>query len=68
VRVLEAITTAPVFLADGTILQERGYNEQARVFLEPSSRSTSRTQPTRDDALIAVNAFRDLLCDYKFAS
>jgi hypothetical protein len=36
VRVLEAVTSAPIFLADGSILQERGYNAEARVYLEPA--------------------------------
>lgn len=67
-RVLEAVTTAPVFLADGTILQERGYNEQARVYLEPSVTVDVPDKPTLDDAQAAVALFADLLCDFQFAS
>ena len=67
IRVLEAVTTAPVFLADGTILQDRGYNAQARVYLEPSVSVTVPDEPTRDDARAAVLLFKDLLCDFKFA-
>jgi hypothetical protein len=68
VRVLEAITTAPVFLADGSILQDRGYNAQARVFLEPSVTVDVDDAPTLEDAEAAVAAFKDLLCDFKFST
>jgi Bifunctional DNA primase/polymerase, N-terminal len=67
VRVIEAVTTAPVFLADGSILQARGYNAQARVFLEPSVSVDVPDAPTRDDARAAVMVFRRLLSDFKFA-
>lgn len=70
VRVLEAITTAPVFLADGTILQKRGYNEQARVYLDPAEglQIEIPDEPTRADARAAVELFEDLLCDVPFIS
>jgi hypothetical protein len=68
IRVLEAVTTAPIFLDDGTILQERGYNERARVFLEPSVTVSVPDEPTQDDARAAVTLFYDLLCDFQFAS
>ncbi len=67
VRVLEAVTSSPVFLADGSILQERGYNAQARVFLEPSVTVDVLDEPTREDARNAIRMFRKLLCDFKFA-
>ena len=67
VRVLDSITTAPIFLADGSILFERGYNEQARVYLEPSVKlDRLNPNPSQLDAAIAVGLFRDLLCDFKF--
>jgi hypothetical protein len=67
-RVLEAITTAPIFLADGTILQERGYNEQARVFLEPNVEVNVPDEPDKEDAKAAAKLLLDLLHDFKFAS
>ena len=67
VRVLEAVTTAPVFLRDGSILQQRGYSPQARMFLEPSVAVTVEDLPTLADARAAVDVFRDLLCDFRFA-
>ncbi len=67
VRILEAVTTAPIFLADGSILQQRGYNAQARVFLEPSVAVMVPDDPTLDDARAAVAVFADLLSDFKFA-
>jgi hypothetical protein len=66
VRILESVTTAPIFLADGSILQERGYNEQARVFLVPSVTVDVPESPTRDDARNAVRVFKDLLSDFQF--
>jgi hypothetical protein len=66
VRVLEAITTAPIFLADGSLLQDEGYNAQARVYLKPSVKVDVLDEPTRTDARNAVRLFQDLLCDFKF--
>jgi hypothetical protein len=66
-RVIDAVTTAPIFLADGSILSERGYNEQARVFLEPSVTVNVPDAPTQTDARAAVAVFADLLCDYQLA-
>jgi len=68
VRVLEAVTTAPVFLADGSILQDRGYNAQARVYLEPDVDVFVDEDATREDAIEAVATFRDLLSEVPFAS
>lgn len=68
VRILEAITTAPIFLADGSILSERGYNAQARVYLEPSVTVSVPEFPTLEHARDAVAVFTDLLGDYKLAS
>jgi len=68
IRCLEAVTSAPVFLADGTILQTRGYNAQARVFLEPSVTVDVPDEPTREDARNAIRMFRTLLSDFKFAA
>ena len=67
VRVLEAVTTAPIFLADGSILQARGYNAQARVFLEPSVSVDVPDEPTHADAVAVGAVFQDLLCDFAFA-
>lgn len=68
VRVIESVTTAPAFLADGSILNARGYNAQARMYLEPSVAVDVLDSPTLTDARDAVAILRDLVCDYKFAS
>jgi len=67
IRVIESVTTAPVFLADGSILQERGYNPKSKVFLEPSVTVSVRDRPTQADAEDAVQRFLDLLSDFHFA-
>jgi hypothetical protein len=68
IRVLEAVTSAPVFLADGSILHQRGYNPEARVFLEPSVSVDVPEHPTRADAVAAVALFRDLMGDFRFST
>lgn len=66
VRVLEAVTGAPVFLADGTILQERGYSEAARVFLEPTVQVQVPEFPDHDDARAAVALLAEPLREFRF--
>lgn len=68
IRILEAVTSAPIFLADGSILQARGYNDQARVFLEPTVVVEVPDEPTKSDAEHAVYQLKDLVCDFAFAS
>lgn len=68
VRVLEAITTSPVFLAGGEILSERGYNAQARLFLEPSVTVHVPDEPTIDQARHAALVLTDLVSEYDFAT
>jgi hypothetical protein len=67
VREIDSVTTSPIFLEDGSILQERGYNAKARVFLEPSVTVQVPDEPTRDDARAAVREFYALLSDFRFA-
>lgn len=68
VRVLDAVTTAPIFLPNGEILQERGYNREARVFLEPSVTVSVPDAPTRDDARASIRALAELLSNFEFAA
>ncbi len=67
VRILEAVTSAPIFLADGSILSVRGYNAQARVYLDPGVSVDVPDEPTLEHARSAVRLFKDLLSDFKFA-
>lgn len=66
VRVIEAVTTAPVFLPNGEILQVRGYNAAARVFLEPSVTVDVPDFPTFAEARAAANLLHDLVRDFHF--
>lgn len=68
IRVIEAVTTAPIFLSDGTILQTRGYNGAVRVFLEPSVTVNVPDSPDRAVARDAVLLLKDLVSDFKFAT
>lgn len=67
VRPIEQVTTSPIFLSNGSILQQRGYNAAARVFLEPNVAVEVPEEPTREDARDAIRRFRHLLSDFKFA-
>ncbi len=66
IRFLDAVTTAPIFLADGSILSAKGYNEQARVYLNPSVTVDVLENPKLEHAKAAVALFEDLLCDFRF--
>jgi hypothetical protein len=68
VRILSAVTTAPIFLANGTVLQDRGYNADACVYLEPGVHVDVPDNPTREDAVAAVRRFEDLMSGFTFAS
>jgi hypothetical protein len=68
VRELDAVTGTPVLLADGTILQARGYSEAARLYLEPTVQVDVPEFPARDDARRAVALLADVVSDFRFAS
>jgi hypothetical protein len=66
VRPLDAVTTAPIFLADGSILQTRGYNAEARVYLEPSVTVDVPDRPTLKEARAAARMLCDLVGQFSF--
>lgn len=68
IRELTAVTTAPIFLADGSILEKAGYNAAAQVWLQPSVTVSVLENPTHRHARRAVASFTDLLSDVRFAT
>lgn len=68
VRVLDAVTGTPVLLADGTILQARGYSEAARLYLEPTVQVQVPEFPDLGDARQAVALLADVVSDFRFAT
>lgn len=68
INVIEAVTTVPIFLDDGSILEAKGYNKRAKVYLNPSVTVSVPAQPTIDDARRAVAVLEDVVCDFKFHS
>jgi len=68
VRQLDAVTTSPVLLPDGSILQDRGYSELARVWLEPSVQVQVQDWPTREEARAAVAVLKDIFREFLFRS
>lgn len=68
IRILDGVTTAPIFLANGEILQTPGYNAESRFFLQPSVTVDVADEPSRADAVDAIAVLRNLLRDFKFAT
>lgn len=68
IRPIESVLNFPVMLADGSLLEERGYNAQARCYLDPNVEVTVSEAPTQQDAANAVRLFQELLSDFKFAA
>ena len=66
IRTLDAVTTSPVVLEDGTILSEAGYNQVARLWLKPNVKVAVPASPKREDAQRSIEKFRELLSDFTF--
>jgi hypothetical protein len=68
VRVLEGVTTTPVLLADGSILQRPGYHAASGLLFVPDAAfSPIPENPSREDALAALALLLDLVSDFPFA-
>lgn len=69
VRHLEAVVEAPVLRPDGTVLDRPGYDSDTGLLYVPSMQyPPCPARPTRDDAVRAVRALLDAVCDFPFAS
>jgi hypothetical protein len=66
IRELDAVVTSPIFLADGSVLQDEGYNDAARVYLKPNVQVSVPEAPTIVDAQNAVRAFYRMLSGFRF--
>jgi hypothetical protein len=66
--VLLGVVTAPTLRYDGSILQEPGYDEHARIFFEPNGVTfpTILDRPTKEQALVALEQLKALIRGYKF--
>lgn len=66
VRPLRGITTWPVLRPDGTILSQPGYDPDLAVICEPDIAVEVPEHPTREDALAAVQMYRELTAEFPF--
>jgi hypothetical protein len=67
IRPLEAVLTTPVLLANGTVLQKRGYDEDTGILLIPDSVFRSLPEnPSHEDAKRALEVLLDVVCDFPF--
>jgi hypothetical protein len=66
--VLFGVVTAPTLRYDGSILQEPGYDERARIFFEPNGVifPTVPDRPTKAQALTALEELKALIRGYRF--
>lgn len=68
--ILAGVITAPTLRADGTILDEPGYDEASGLLFEPGCAGfppISR-MPSRPDALAALHLLEDLLAEFCFVA
>jgi putative DNA primase/helicase len=66
--VLFGVVTAPTLRYDGSILQQPGYDEHARIFFEPNGVTvpTIPDSPTKEQALVALGRLKALISGYQF--
>lgn len=66
-RGLVQVADCPSLRPDGSLIQTPGYDPAARVFYAPSQAfPTVPEQPTKDEALAALEALQDLVIDFPF--
>jgi len=66
-RELCGIVTAPVLRPDGTLLTSDGYDNATGLLYVPGGPCDDiPAEPTRDDALRALYALREVVCDFPF--
>jgi hypothetical protein len=68
--VLFGVVTAPTLRHDGSIVQEPGYDERARIFFEPNGVTfpTIPDRPTKEQALAALEQLKALIRGYRFGT
>lgn len=68
IPILSGIIQAPTLRSDGSILEKPGYDEETGLFFDPGSTrfETVPEQPSKDDALSALEILKDLLKGFPF--
>jgi hypothetical protein len=69
IRHLESVVDYPVLRPDGTILCRPGYDRETGLLLESASQfPTIPDQPSKDEAVAALNALQEVVSDFPFES
>jgi putative DNA primase/helicase len=69
VRRLAGIVRTPTLRPDGTVFQERGYDPETGLVLHPDcSFAEVPNEPTRDEAITAVQELVEIVADFPFES
>jgi hypothetical protein len=70
IRYLNGITTVPLLRPDGSLVTERGYDEDTQVLYLPDSSATVDVPdiPTREQVKFAVAMLLDLIVDFPFVA
>ena len=67
IRPLEAVVTYPVLLADGNVLQKKGYHAESGLMYLPTAEYPPIPEaPTPADARAAVEILKEAVCDFPF--
>lgn len=67
--ILEALTEAPIFAADGSLCLQQGYDPGSRTYYAPEPGFNLRpipTQPSASEIRYARSQIEDMLCDFPF--
>jgi Domain of unknown function (DUF3854) len=68
IRPLEAAVTYPVLLADGSVLQRKGYHSESGLMYCPAAQyPLIPDKPTLADARAAVETLKEAVCDFPFS-
>jgi uncharacterized membrane protein YgcG len=68
IRPLEAVVTYPVLLADGSVLQRKGYHADSGLMYCPAAEYPPiPDKPTQADARAAVEVLKEAVCDFPFS-
>lgn len=64
---LQGVITAPTLRADGSILEQKGYDTKTGLFFQVNEKFMPlKNHPKKEDAIEAVELFRDLLKGFSF--
>ncbi|KAA5541895.1 hypothetical protein FYK55_17005 [Roseiconus nitratireducens] len=67
IKPLAGIVQAPTIRTDGSILQKPGYDETTGIYYQPKGEFPEvPDQPTREDAVAAINDLFDVVVDFPF--